>query len=45
MPVKFDAGARLVFRAEDQHRYQLRGIKGPMGTAADQLQVLGGDVA
>ena len=28
-----------------QHRYQLRGIKGPMGTAADQLQVLGGDAA
>lgn len=25
-----------------QARYQLRGIKGPMGTAADQLQVLGG---
>jgi adenylosuccinate lyase len=24
-------------------RYQLRGIKGPMGTAADQLQVLGGE--
>ncbi|HVQ44357.1 MAG TPA: adenylosuccinate lyase [Candidatus Saccharimonadia bacterium] len=28
-----------------QARYPLRGIKGPMGTAADQLQVLGGDPA
>lgn len=26
-----------------QFRYPLRGIKGPMGTAQDQLQVLGGD--
>jgi adenylosuccinate lyase len=43
------AGEELILGLEAiedlQNRYQLRGIKGPMGTAQDQLQLLGGDPA